>query len=37
VTVESISSGEIGTRHWMGKQGAAVGVAAEECPGGNLE
>jgi len=37
VTVESISSGEIGTRHWMGEQGAAVVVAAEERPGGNLE
>jgi len=29
-TVESISSGEIGTRHWTGKQGAAAGVAAEQ-------
>jgi len=37
VTVESISSGEIGTRHWTGEQGAAVVVAAEECPGGNHE
>jgi len=31
VTEESISSGEIGTRHWTGEQGAAVVVAAEEC------
>jgi hypothetical protein len=31
VTVGSISSGEIGTRHWSGEQGAAVVVAAEEC------
>jgi len=31
VTVESISSGEIGTRHWTGEQGAAAVVAAEEC------
>ena len=30
VTVESISSGEIGTRHWTGEQGAAAVVAAEE-------
>ena len=37
VTVESISSGEIGTRHWTGEQGAAAVVAAEERPGGNLE
>jgi len=37
VTVESISSGEIGTRHWTGKQGAAAVVAAEELPHGNLE
>jgi len=31
VTVESITSGEIGTRHWTGEQGAAAVVAAEEC------
>jgi len=31
VTVESISSGEIGTRHSTGEQGAAAVVAAEEC------
>jgi len=31
VTVESISSGEIGTRHWTGEQGAVEVVAAEEC------
>jgi len=31
VTVESISSGEIGVRHRMGEQGAAAAVAAEEC------
>jgi len=37
VTVESISSGERGTRHWTGEQGAAAVVAAEERPGGNLE
>jgi hypothetical protein len=30
VTVESIPSGEIRTRHWTGEQGAAVVVAAEE-------
>ena len=29
VTVESISSGGIGTRHWTGEQGAAVVVVAE--------
>jgi hypothetical protein len=29
VTVESISSGKIGTRHWTGEQGAAMVVAAE--------
>ena len=29
--MESISSGEIGTRHWTGEQGAAAVVAAEEC------
>jgi len=27
VTVESISSGEIGTRHWTGEQGAAAATA----------
>ena len=37
VTMESISSGEIGTRHWTGEQGAAAVVAAEERPRGNLE
>ena len=31
VTVESISGGERGIRHWMGKQGAAVVVVTEEC------
>ena len=31
MTIESISSGEIGTRRWTGEQGAAVVVAAEEC------
>ena len=31
VTVESISDGEIGTRHWTGEQGAEAVVAAEEC------
>jgi len=31
VTMDSITSGEIGTRHWMGKQRAAAVVAAEEC------
>ena len=31
VTMVSISSGEIGTRHWTGEQGAAAVVAAEEC------
>jgi len=31
VTVESISSGEIGTRHWPGEQEAAAVVVAEEC------
>jgi hypothetical protein len=30
VTVKSISSGEIGTRHWTDEQGAAVVVAPEE-------
>jgi len=37
VTVESISGGEIGTRHWTGEKGAAAVVAAEERPHGNLE
>jgi len=37
VTVERISSGEIGTRHWTGEQGAAAVVAAEDRPHGNLE
>ena len=31
VTMESISSGWIGTRHWTGEQGAAAVVATEEC------
>jgi len=31
VTVESTSSGEIGTRHGTGEQGAAVVVAGEDC------
>jgi hypothetical protein len=31
VTVESISRGEIGTRHWTGEQGAAAVVAADMC------
>jgi hypothetical protein len=31
VTVQSISSGEMGTRHCTGEQGAAAVVAAEEC------
>jgi len=35
--MDSISSGEICTRHWKGEQGAAAEVAAEECPHGNLE
>ena len=37
VTVESISSGEMGTRNWTGEQGAAAVVAAAERPHGNLE
>ena len=37
VTVESIYSREIGTRHWTGEQGAVVVVAAAERPHGNLE
>ena len=32
VTVESISSGEIGTRHWTGEQGAAAGGARKKHP-----
>jgi len=32
VTVESIPSREIGTRHWTGEQGAAAVVAADGCP-----
>jgi len=31
VTVESISSGELSTRHWTGEQGTVAVVAAEEC------
>jgi hypothetical protein len=37
VTLERISSGEIGARHWTGEQGAAAVVAAEERPHGNRE
>ena len=37
VIIESITSGDIGTRHWTGEQGAAAVVAAEESPHGNLE
>jgi hypothetical protein len=37
VRVEGISSGRIRTRHWTGEEGAAVVVAGEECPGGNLK
>jgi hypothetical protein len=37
VTVESTSSGEMGTRHWMGEQGAAAVVGAEKRPDGNIE
>jgi hypothetical protein len=37
VTVDSISGGEIGTRHCTGEQGAAAVVVAEESPHGNLE
>ena len=29
-TMESITDGEIGTRRWIGEQGAAAVVAAEE-------
>jgi hypothetical protein len=29
--VASISSGEIGTRHWTGEQGAATVVGAQVC------
>jgi len=32
VTVEIISSGEIGTRHWTGEQGAAVAMARKRFP-----
>jgi len=32
VTVESISSGEIGTRHWTGEQGAAAATARKRFP-----
>jgi len=32
VTVESISSGEIGTRHWTGKRGAAAATARKRFP-----
>ena len=32
VTVESISSGELGTRHWTGEQGAAVAAARKMNP-----
>jgi len=32
VTVESISSGEIGTRHWTGEQGAAAATARNRYP-----
>jgi hypothetical protein len=31
VSVECVSSGEIGTMHWTGEQAAAAVVAAEEC------
>jgi len=31
VTMETISSNEIGSRHWTCEQGAAAVVAAEEC------
>jgi hypothetical protein len=31
MTVEDIFSGEVYTTHWMGKQGAVVVVAADEC------
>jgi hypothetical protein len=37
VTMESICSGEIGTRHWTSEQGVAPVVAAEERSHGNLE
>jgi hypothetical protein len=37
VTVESISSGEIGIRRWMGEQGAAAVGAAAERPHGIIE
>jgi len=32
VTVESISSGEIGTRHWTGEQGAAAATVRKMFP-----
>jgi len=32
VTVEIISSGEIGTRHWKGKQGAAAAAVTKRHP-----
>jgi hypothetical protein len=32
VTVESISSGEIGTRHWTGEQGAVAATARKRFP-----
>jgi hypothetical protein len=31
VTLESISNGQIGTRHWTGEQGAAAVFPTEEC------
>jgi len=31
VTIESILSGEISTRHWTGDEGAVAVVAGEEC------
>jgi hypothetical protein len=37
VTMENISGGDIGIRHWTGEQGAAAVVALEKCPYGNLE
>jgi len=37
VTVESISVGEIGTRHWMGEQGAVAVVSPEKHLHGNLQ
>jgi len=32
VTVESITSGEIGTRHWTGEQGVAAATARNRFP-----